>query len=198
MRIIGKGHRGVIVWRKTQPDRYVAESVERPHSPVVHLNMGKRLFRLRVKRERKFPVPLEDVDLSGRIKMETLEEILYEQSEKGWCSSKYMYKNSFGIDHRYKSRSKCISIRFLRYYRAGLLKRQRRGRGFVYNLSEKGEDRLLYFWEKFRRLEPPSDWMMKGRLGELEKRLAEMRRRYQLELLETKLRRSEKVLRSLN
>jgi hypothetical protein len=42
-----------------------------------------------------------------------------------------------------------IQMRLTRYFRQGLLSRRRASRGFEYSLAKAGEDRLMYFWEKF-------------------------------------------------
>jgi len=146
-------------------------------------------------KHRKYPIALDDVDLSGKIKMMTLEWVLLKQNIKGWCSVMDLYRNPiFRLDHFYLSGSRCISIRLLRYYRAGLLQRRRKGRIFEYRLSRKGEDRLLYLWEKLGCLKPPLNWESEGRLGIIEKELAEKRNFLAIQLLENQIQRQEKSL----
>ena len=127
-------------------------------------------------KQRKYPVPLDDVDLSGRIKMETLEEVFLEELIYGWCTAKDLFKYTVLGAEPYQSKWRCISIRLLRYHRSGLLTRRRKGRRFEYRLSEKGEDRLHYLWTRFNRLKPKPGWESKRRMGEIERELTELTR----------------------
>ena len=135
-----------------------------------------------------------DVDLSGRIKMETLEQVYLSQITEGWCSAPNLHV-VLGEGHLYRSGWRCISIRLLRYCRQGLLLRRRNGRRYEYRLSEKGEDRLLYLYEKFS-LRP--GWEFRGNLGRIEKELAKTRRRITLKILESQNKRDEEKLRELD
>lgn len=154
-------------------------------------------MKIKGKPPRRYSPPMEDVDLSGAIKMMTLEDVLFRQLEEGWCSPYDLYENSRSYN-RYRLKSKCFSIRLLRYCRMGLLRRKRRNGIFVYTLSEKGEDRLLYLWKKLGCLDPPPDWENKGSSGEAGKKLAEIRLNYAINLLESKKKRIEIALRILN
>jgi len=103
------------------------------------------------KRDREYPVPLEPLDLSGRIKAETLKTIFIEETLQpgGWCTAEDLLKDPVVGLRLYWSQRNAVSMELLRYYRQGLLLRRRRGRCYEYKLSEKGHDRLWYFWRKF-------------------------------------------------
>ena len=120
---------------------------------------------------------LLDVDRSGRVKMETLEIIYRVQSLKKWCS---VYDVFWELEYMgaspVESGRRGVSMRLLRYKRQGLLIRMKiRGKSTKYKLSQKGEDRLTYFWEKFELLDPPPGWESMGEEGRLRKELADER-----------------------
>ena len=75
-----------------------------------------------------------DVDLSGKVKMETLEKVFLGEVTNGWCTAKDLFEYTILGAHLYQSEWRSISIRLLRYYRAGLLRRRRKGRRFEYRL----------------------------------------------------------------
>jgi hypothetical protein len=103
-----------------------------------------------------------------------------------WRSANDLLEQSrLGIDPRYRS-DKYLSMRLLRYYRAGLLKRRRHGKGYEYTLTHRGSDRLIFLWNKFNMLTPPPGWEFRGELGRLEKELADRRREFAVMLLEEK------------
>jgi hypothetical protein len=144
----------------------------------------------------KYRPPLEDVDLSGKVKLETLEEVLLEQKMNGWCTAKDLYQHSTLGAYLYQSEWRCISIRLLRYWRAGLLIRRRKGRRFKYRLSEKGENRLIYLWEKFGCLEVSKTWEME-RLGKTQKELTEIRQEFAILILNRQNKRDKRKLKEL-
>jgi hypothetical protein len=122
---------------------------------------------------RKFPLPL-DPDLTGKVKMETLQFFAF---SLGWHSPKDAYADPFLEEPLYESEWRCLSIRLLRYYRQGLLRRRRRSRSFEYSITTKGEDRLIYLWEKLGYLD------FDRKLTEPEKRLVEIRARKAISIL---------------
>jgi len=91
-------------------------------------------------------LPDESRDISGRIKMHTLDDF---ELHPGWRSPKQVADSMHLHDRLYRSKWRVHSIRLNRYCRIGLLDRRRRSRGYEYRLTEKGEHRLLYFWKKF-------------------------------------------------
>jgi hypothetical protein len=153
---------------------------------------------MKTEKIRQYPIPLEDVDLSGRVKMETLEAVLLEQLSHDWCTPKRLNEETILGANLYQSEWRCISIRLLRYYRQGLLRRRRKGRTYEYQISEKGEDRLLYLWKKFKCLDPPIGWEFSGRLGRVHKELAEERRKLAISILEIQLERNKKLKKQLD
>ena len=62
----------------------------------------------------------------------------------------------------------------------------------LYKLSEKGEDRLIYFWKKFNLLEPPLGWQDEGEKGGVEKELADERRSMCKKILNNQIERLKK------
>ena len=84
-------------------------------------------------------------------------------------------------------------MRLLRYKRQGLLIRRKiRGRLTEYKLSQKGEDRLIYFWDKFKLLVPPPGWQSMGEEGRVGKELAEHRVSLHNEILANQIDRLQK------
>jgi hypothetical protein len=76
----------------------------------------------------------------------------------------------------FESGRRGISMRLIRYKRQGLLIRRKiGGRLTEFKLSQKGEDRLIYFWKNFKLLEPPHGWQFMGEEGRIGKNLADVR-----------------------
>jgi hypothetical protein len=144
----------------------------------------------------KYRLPLEDVDLSGKVKLETLEEVLLEQKVNGWCTAKDLYQHSTLGVYLYQSEWRCISMRLLRYWRAGLLIKKRKGRRFQYRLSEKGENRLIYLWEKFGCLKV-SKTGEGDYHGKTQKELTEIRQEFTILILNRQNERDKRKLKEL-
>jgi hypothetical protein len=130
--------------------------------------LGKRRkknddFKLIERRDKKlygqFPLPIMEVDRSGRIKCKTLEILLFKKYESGydWFSAKELLSDSVFQLYPYLSGWRCLSMRLLRYTRQGLLERIKIGRCFKYRLTRRGEDRLEYLWNKFGMLSPVTE-----------------------------------------
>ena len=129
-----------------------------------------------------YRISLEGIDRSGRVKFYTLETIYMVQIVKGWCHADDAYDRLDEIAVvPFESGRRGVSMRLLRYKRQGLLIRRKiRGRLTEYMLSQKGENRLIYFWKKFKLLEPPLGWQSRGKVGINNKKLAKLRfRMYQ-------------------
>jgi hypothetical protein len=154
---------------------------------------------LKKRKNRKFPFRYEKLDLSGKVKMDTLREILFwEFGYDRGCTARDLYeKTLLGVGAKV-SEWRYISMRLLRYYRMGLLKRKKYFGEYQYTLSEKGENRLIYFWKRFDLLEPPSDWIYRGEIGELENKLAQDRKWLLSEIKKRQLKRlRDKLYRSI-
>lgn len=134
---------------------------------------------------------LVDSDRSGRVKMETLETVYLVQSFKKWCTAEDVLE--FLSTPPFDSGKRGVSMRLLRYKRQGLLIRRKwEGRLTEYKLSEKGEDRLIYFWKKFNLLEPALGWEDMGENGRVEKELADVRRSMCKKILNNQIERLKK------
>jgi hypothetical protein len=109
--------------------------------------------------------------------METLESIFLVQRVKGWCTVNDLYRDLEDLAASpFESGRRGVSMRMLRYRRDGLLIRiKTRGRLTEYKLSERGENRLMYFWRKFGLLTPPPEWQRMGEKGRIAKELADLR-----------------------
>lgn len=137
---------------------------------------------------------LMEIDRSGKVKMETLETIYLVQSYKKWCTVEdvYQFLESLAAEP-FASGRRGVSMRLLRYNRQGLLIRRKiRGRLTQYKLSQKGEDRLIYFWNKFKLLVPPPGWQFMGEEGRVEKELAVHRVALHSEILANQIDRLQK------
>ena len=124
-----------------------------------------------------YRVSLMDIDISGKVKMVTLETIYLVQSSRRWCNCEDLYRElkSMGASP-FGSGKRGVSMRLLRYRRQGLLIGWKaRGKLTRYKLSEKGENRLMHLWKKFGLLSPPPDWQSAGEDGKIGKELASLR-----------------------
>jgi hypothetical protein len=137
---------------------------------------------------------LMDVDRSCRVKMETLESIYLVQSFKDWCTVEDVYRElEYVAASPFESGRRGVSMRMLRYKRQGLLIRRKIGSRLTeYKLSQKGEDRLIYFWKKFNLLDPPLGWQFMGEEGRLGKELADERNLLYKEILSNQIERLKK------
>ena len=134
---------------------------------------------------------LVDSDSSGRVKMETLETVYLVQSFKKWCTAEDVLE--YLSTPPFDSGKRGVSMRLLRYKRQGLLIRRKwGGRLIEYKLSEKGEDRLIYFWKKFNLLETPLGRQDEGEKGRVEKELADERRSMCKKILNNQIERLKK------
>ena len=109
------------------------------------------------------------IDRSGKVKMLTLETIYLIQSSKKWCTVEDLFRELEDVAASpFESGRRGVSMRLLRYERQGLLLRIKiRGRLTEYKLSQKGEDRLMYLWNKFKLLAPPPEWQSMGKEGKV-------------------------------
>lgn len=138
-----------------------------------------------------YRISLEGIDRSGRVKMDTLEIVYLVQSYKGWCTAEDAYRElAYFAASPFASGRRGVSMRLLRYKRQGLLIRIKiEGRLTEYKLSQKGEDRLIYFWKKFSLLSPPSGWQFMGEEGRDGKELAYQRFLLYKEILSKQIKR---------
>ena len=137
---------------------------------------------------------LSEIDRSGRVKMDTLETVYLVQSLEDWCTIEDVYQELECLAASpFESERRGVSMRLLRYKRQGLLIRRKIGcRLTEYKLSEKGEDRLIYFWKKFKLLEPRPGWQSMGEEGRLGKELADIRSSMHKEILSNQIERLKK------
>jgi hypothetical protein len=110
---------------------------------------------LKKRKNGKFPFRFEKLDVSGKIKMNTLREVqMWELGHNKGCTARDLHENTVLGAGAKVSEWRYIAMRLLRYYRMGLLKRKKYFGEYQYTLSKKGENRLIFFWTKFSLLEP--------------------------------------------
>lgn len=104
-------------------------------------------------REKKYPFPTYEVDLSGGVMLNTLEHFAHTTR---WHTKKQFLRDPMVADWEIPTPGKRVNVRLLRYTRAGLLSRRRReGRyEYEYRLSPKGEDRYIYILKSGGLLDP--------------------------------------------
>ena len=104
-------------------------------------------------REKKYPFPTYEVDLSGNIMLNTLEHFAHTLQ---WHTKKQFLRDPMVTDWENPTPGKRVNVRLLRYARAGLLSRRKReGRyEYEYRLSPKGEDRYIYMLKSRGLLNP--------------------------------------------
>lgn len=103
-----------------------------------------------VSKSRRYPVLLEPIDRTGRVKADTL-EFFVRKSEP--CTAKELYKDSY-LTPPLRNGGRSVEIRLLKYCRMGLLLRERNGRAYRYSITTEGETRLMYLWERLGYLTP--------------------------------------------
>jgi hypothetical protein len=95
--------------------------------------------------QRKFPLSPKDAEEASAVKRDTLEYFAYIH---GWHSPQELEEDPVLAGSQSPDKSRAIQMRLLRYSRQGLLSRRRAPRGYEYEITMKGEDRLFHLWEK--------------------------------------------------
>jgi hypothetical protein len=95
--------------------------------------------------QRKFPLSLRDSEESSTIKRDTLEYFAY---SRGWHIPQELEEDPVLAGPQSPNKSRAIQMRLLRYSRQCLLSRRKAPRGYEYEITMKGEDRLFYLWDK--------------------------------------------------
>ena len=83
-------------------------------------------------------------------------------------------------------------MRLMRYHRDGLLARKRRGKRFEYQITVKGEERLMYLWKKHGSYEVNKNLSPKE--ANVKKKMAELRLKKGIYLLEKHMSKTQKDL----
>jgi hypothetical protein len=96
--------------------------------------------------QRKFPLSLKDHEEASVVKRDTLEYFAYSH---GWHTPQELEEDPLLAGPQSPNKSRAIQMRLLRYSRQGLLSRRRAPRGYEYEITMKGEDRLFYLWDMF-------------------------------------------------
>ena len=106
----------------------------------------------RVDRVNKYRVPAFKATQSGAVKMRFLEHFA---STPGAHSARDVSSDPQASDGRPGSSARMSAkVQLLRYYRAGLLERERRGRAYYYTITTRGEKRLIHMWRARGLLNP--------------------------------------------
>jgi hypothetical protein len=118
---------------------------------------------------KSFPYLPPFVDRTGKAKRDTLEYFLF---HPGRHTPQERNADPYlgGADEIGEA---AIQMRLLRYVGMGLLAREKVSRAWEYALTVRGEDRLLWLWNKFGVEEPPKDMTPEER----EVRVQEIRHR---------------------
>ena len=118
---------------------------------------------------KRFPYPALFVDKTGRVKRDTLEYFLI---HPGLHTPQELNADPY-LGSADETREAALQMRLLRYVAMGLLTREKVSRAWGYALTMRGEDRLLWLWDKFGVEEPPKDMTSEER----EFRVKEIRHR---------------------
>ena len=113
----------------------------------------------------------------------TLRLRILEQLYGTWLTAREVYDAVLSEDANV-SGPHSLSVRFLRYFKSGLLLRRRRGTRYEYTLSEKGCRSLVNLWKEYTLLTPPRGRQLHGDPGRREKERTDRRRRIAIDILE--------------
>ena len=127
---------------------------------------------------KRFPVSSEELDISGAVKKQTLEYFLL---HPGWHKAMELRDDPELASLIPKEQSRAMQMRLVRYVRQGLLSRKRAARGYEYQMTVKGEDRLFYLWDKF------GETRAEGELAPEERKTSIRLNSIKLGILETRL-----------
>ena len=108
---------------------------------------------------------------------------ILEQLYGSWRTVKGVYRTVQGVEAN-ESGHRSLSVRCLRYYKAGLLRRRRRGTRYEYTLSERGCRSLVSLWRENALLTSPRRRQLHGEPGRREKERTARRRRIAIDILE--------------
>ncbi|HYB75714.1 MAG TPA: hypothetical protein VEC08_02025 [Nitrososphaerales archaeon] len=127
-------------------------------------------------KSKRYPYPSYDVDLTGFVKIRTLEFFVMNQ---GWHTpERFQREVALGKWEDLYPLSRAVEMRFLRYTRSDLLERRKTGRRYEYTITRKGEQRWIYLLKKRGLLDPERAKTLQ------EKNLVSTRREVVLALLE--------------
>lgn|GEM_PF-5153250 len=102
---------------------------------------------------KRFPYPAPFVDRTGKVKRDTLEYFLI---HPGLHTPQELNADSY-LGSANETGEAALQMRLLRYVAMGLLAREKVSRAWGYALTMRGEDRLLWLWDKFGVEEPPKN-----------------------------------------
>jgi DNA-binding transcriptional ArsR family regulator len=108
---------------------------------------------------------------------------ILEQLYDTWRTVREVYSTVLG-EAVNGSGHRSLSVRLLRYFKAGLLLRRRNGKLYEYTLSEEGCRSLVSLWKEYALLTPPLRWHLRGEPGRREKERTDQRRRIAIDILE--------------
>jgi hypothetical protein len=133
----------------------------------------------------RYPIHWEPIDRTGSIKAGTLEFFIM---NPGPHKALELYTAPLLASPIMQVGKKSIEVRLLQYYRAGLLRRRREKRAYLYSITTEGEARLMYLWERLGYLDP-----VKARSDD-EKELVKQRVKVCISLIDGQLNKLEQRL----
>ena len=140
-------------------------------------------------RLKRYPFPVWDVDRTGNVKRRTLEFFVFNE---GWHTAERIRREP-GLDtwEDIYPDTRAVSIRLLRYTRAGLLQRREiRPHWYEYTITMEGERRWMFLAKKFGLLDPEKAKTVAERKEALERReeKVELLEKHEVELTEKLIR----------
>ena len=113
----------------------------------------------------------------------TLRLRILEQLYGTWLTAREVYDAVLSEDANV-SGPHSLSVRFLRYFKSGLLLRRRRGTRYEYTLSEEGCRSLVSWWKEYALLTSPRGRQLHCEPARREKMQMDKRRRIAIDILE--------------
>jgi hypothetical protein len=108
---------------------------------------------------------------------------ILEQLYGSWRTVREVYRTLHG-EAANGSEHRSLSVRLLRYFKAGTLLRRRRRTRYEYTLSEQGCRSLVSLWKEHALLTPSRRRQLHGEPSRREKERAAQRRRIAIDILE--------------
>jgi len=104
------------------------------------------------KTERRYPFPSIEPDRSGKVAALTLEYFVSHPASH--TATELTEDPTLGNTLARDMGDKALMVRLLRYSRQGLLRRKREGGQYRYEITRRGEKRMIYLWERSGLLDP--------------------------------------------
>lgn len=121
------------------------------------------------KKRRRYPIPRVKPDRSGRIAAETLQYFVAHPGPH--TATEVLRDRVVGKRPLADGGEKGIRMNLLHYSRQGLLRRERKGREYRYQITKSGENRLIFLWDRMGLTDPSKAASIEAR-EEMRRRLA--------------------------